>query len=101
MNEETTELDLTQPSNIRVFTPKKGAKNLEEAEPTAQELMDSGFEVFLQMLHNSPKGFVAVVFNEDNYPEIVWAGNIELIPVLGALEMAKNELYSQAIVELA
>ncbi len=100
--DEQLEMDLTNTSNVHVFTPKKGAaKSPEATEPTAQELMDSGFEVFLQMLSKNPKGFVAVVFNEDNYPEIVWAGNIELIPVLGSLEMAKNELYSQAIVELA
>jgi hypothetical protein len=101
MNEDQLDLDLTQGSNIRVFTPKKGPKSQEEDEPTAQELMDSGLEVFLEMLSKNPKGFVSVVFGADNYPEIVWAGNIELIPVLGSLEMAKNELYSQAIVELA
>lgn len=95
------ELDLTQGSNIRVFTPKKGPQAPDVHEPTAQELMDSGLEVFLEMLSKNPKGFVSVVFGEDNYPEIVWAGNIELIPVLGSLEMAKNELYSQALVELA
>jgi hypothetical protein len=92
MTIKTQEEGSQKTDNVSAFVPKKGTKGVKE--PTSEELKQKGLETFLEIVNNKSVGFFAIVFDENNDPKIIWAGDIELINALGSLEMAKNELYS-------
>ena len=105
MIKDTDELQLdlpldigSEPSNVRTFAPRKKATATagaaSEPEATTEELMEKGLEIFAQELSEDAKGFFALIFDSQNTPRIVWAGDIDMITAIGSLEMAKNELYN-------
>ena len=96
----TKEFDETK-SNIKHFKPKaKKTPEFDIDTLASEELLEKGLEIFVQELSNNGKGFLSIVFDQDNYPQIIWAGDIDMVASLGALELAKNELYTNAIIDL-
>jgi len=53
------------------------------------ELINRGVESFNDSLQDS-SGFLAITINEEGTPSIVWAGNVDTITTLGAIEIAKQ-----------
>ena len=92
--------ETTQPAanNVKAFTPRRKTKEPEGI--THDELMSEGLHFFAEQLSNNAKGFFAVVFDKDFQPQIVWTGEIELIPALGALELAKNEILNNIFTDI-
>lgn len=98
--DEQLELELGS-NNVKTFSPKKKSKVPKEPEGvSAEELMEQGLEIFAQELSEDAKGFFSIVFDKDNNPKIIWAGDIDMISALGSLEMAKNELYNNVFIDL-
>ena len=98
-DEDQLDFDLATHSNVRVFEPNKGKKSATaepEAQESSEELLEKGLEIFAQELSGDARGFFAMIFDAENNPKILWAGNIDMIMALGSLELAKNELYNVA-----
>lgn len=96
LEEATLELHEDNPkSNVHAFTvhanPKNLDKSLENATPT--EMMDIGLTTFTEELKKNAKGFLAIIFDEDGNQRIIWAGEVDMVTSVGALEIAKNELF--------
>jgi hypothetical protein len=73
--------------SLNVVKAEKQAKVDEETSSFIQGSIDSIKEI----LENEPdsKGLIALVFNKDNDPKIVWGGDIDYIKMIGALDVAK------------
>ncbi len=94
-NDETpTQLDLplVEKDNTVNFMSRKNKINLKTAESTAT-YMAEGLKAFQSELADNAKGFLAIVFDTDNNPRIIWAGDADTIQWIGALEIAKNEFF--------
>jgi hypothetical protein len=55
----------------------------------ADELFNKGIEVFNESTQDAT-GFLAVTITEEGTPQIVWAGDVDTITTLGAIEVAKQ-----------
>ncbi len=55
------------------------------------DLLQVGLDTFNHDIADGGKGFVAIVFDAEGKPRITWAGSIDMIMSIGALEIAKNE----------
>ena len=73
--------------SLNVVKAEKQAKVDEETSSFIQGSIDSIKEI----LENEPdsKGLIALVFNKDNDPKIVWGGDMDYIKMIGALDVAK------------
>lgn len=76
-------------SNVKSFTPKSKTPS---GEPTTEDYLIQGVEAFTMEIGDDAKGFIAIVFDLDNNPRVICAGDIDIVTTLGALEVAKNEL---------
>lgn len=97
--DEQLELELGS-NNVKTFAPKKKLKAKEPEGISTEELMEQGLEIFAQELSDDAKGFFSIVFDKENNPKIIWAGDIDMISALGSLEMAKNELYNNVFIDI-
>jgi|ERR1035437_6292598 hypothetical protein len=88
----------TMENNVKAFVPKKKPTTLPEAEEV-EALIQDGFEFFVKELEDGAKGFFATVFDKDNNPRTIWAGDIGLVNSLGAMEVMKHELLSNVFSE--
>lgn len=71
----------------------KNAKGLNN--PTDAELLTSGLKLLEdEIASDNIKGFLTIAFDLNNEPRIVWAGEIEMLSVLGSIEVAKVTLMS-------
>ncbi len=87
-------------TNVKAFTSKKGkAKQMSPDDITREEVLEHGLETFAKELASGGRGFFALIFNEDGYPSIIWAGDMDLMTSVGALEIAKNELFKNIFSE--
>jgi hypothetical protein len=84
--------------NVKAFKPKRKTALPEEA--THEDVMSEGMEFFSEQVADGAKGFFAIVFDKEFQPQIVWTGEIELIPALGALELAKNEILNNIFMDI-
>ena len=99
IDDEQFELDLSSgTANVRSFAPKKKAAAPDAA--TTKELLEKGLEIFAQELAEDAKGFFSLIFDKDNNPRIISAGEIDIVAALGSLEMAKNELYNNIFLDV-
>lgn len=105
MTEDQDQLELaleevTTPvsDNVKAFSPRRKTKEPEGI--TNEELMSEGLNFFAEQLSNKAKGFFAIVFDKDFQPQVIWTGEIELVPALGALELAKNEILNSILQEM-
>lgn len=80
--------------NQQTTTGENQASAVDELE----ELVSKGKELFLSSMEDSPnvKGFVSIVFKEKG-PEFHFAGTMNEIEIIGALEYAKNSFFLQGI----
>ena len=76
-------------SNVKSFTPKGKQPS---GEPTTEDYLIQGVEAFTMEIGDDAKGFIAIVFDLENNPRVICAGDIDIVTTLGALEVAKNEL---------
>ena len=79
-------------SNVKSFAAKKNKM-------TTPSLMDEGLETFARELAGA-KGFLAIIFDEDNNPIVLCSGEIDIVSTVGALEVAKNELFKNIFSEV-
>ena len=66
--------------------------------PSKQDVLDTSSEEFLKRgledFHSEIEGatgFLAIIFDADNNPKIIWAGKPDLLQWVGAMEVAKND----------
>ena len=89
------------PDNVRAFTPKmKKKEDLDMDAATTEELMEKGLEIFVEELSKDAKGFFSVIFDKDDHPRLLWVGDIDMVMALGSLELAKNELFNNVLIDL-
>ncbi len=69
-------------------------KETTEEERLAQinEYLMKGLKSFQEELGDGAQGFISIVFDKENQPRIIWAGDFEMLLALGAMDFAKNEL---------
>lgn len=82
--------DQEEPTNTVSFKTRKPITQSDNTEPD-EDLLTLGLEAFHADINDDAKGFLAIVFDKDGHPRITWAGDIDMIPSIGALEVAKNE----------
>lgn len=87
------------PNNVRAFKPKT-SRSTSSGEATHEDLMIEGIHFFSEQLADDAKGFFAIVFDKSFQPQTIWVGEIELIPALGALELAKNEILNNIFMDV-
>ena len=85
--------------NVKAFKPKRKTSLSDEV--THEDVMAEGMKFFAEQVADGAKGFFAIVFDKEFQPQIVWTGEIELIPALGALELSKNEILNNIFVDVA
>lgn len=56
-----------------------------------QELIEIGVEAFNQQTIDS-NGFVSIVFDKDDNPQVTYAGNINFVQLIGMLEILKQDM---------
>lgn len=83
MTKETTD----EPTNVRKFQPK-----VIVTEPVNNAALVQGLEAFT-LLTSDAKGFIAIVFDPESCPSILCAGGLDIVSSLGALELAKQEIF--------
>lgn len=60
-------------------------------EVTNQELIQEGLEAFMANLPEDANGFLTIIFDKENNPTIVSAGDLNVFTTIGVLEFCKNE----------
>ena len=86
----------TPANNVKTFTkPKKLTPEEDDAEASA-ECLSKGIEAFERELEEAT-GFLAITFDNDQVPRIIWAGAIDAVYSMGALEIAKYELFNTIV----
>lgn len=53
------------------------------------EYFNKGIEKFNESIDNAT-GFLAVTFDENNSPTIIWAGDVDTMAAVGSFEVAKQ-----------
>jgi len=83
--------------------PKPSAKNLVSLESFKNSRVEKSFEAtaevqeaLKEISEEGPDGLVAITFQE-GVPSIVWVGELELITALGAIEIVKQKLVTDAV----
>ena len=89
----TTETETPNTNNNQIISLAlvKNKKNGQDQEATSDCLL-SGLDTFSTLIKQGASGFFALVFDEKGAnPQIIWAGDIDPISSIGALEFAKSE----------
>lgn len=60
-----------------------------QSEDQTQDFVDMGIEAFNENIQDAT-AFLAVTFDEDGDPSIVWAGDIDSYSAIGTLEVVKK-----------
>lgn len=69
------------------------AKKEESTMATEEEdMLTKGKETFQEMMDEGAVGFIALTFDANSDPRILWSGDIDLVKALGSLELAKKEI---------
>lgn len=92
--EDNVELILEEdehPSNTISFATRKKFQQDTGSNQSNQDLLNQGVDAFGAEIAEQAKGFVAIIFDKDNNPRIISAGEFDLMYTLGALEVLKNE----------
>lgn len=55
------------------------------------EYIKMAFESFKEKIEESPTGFMAIIFDKEDKPHFIWAGEADMIAWIGALEIFKTE----------
>lgn len=65
------------------------------AEQSTAEMLNLGFNAVKEIIESGEvKAFFTITFDKvDSSPRIIWAGDIDTLKTLGALEVAKNEFF--------
>lgn len=69
---------------------KKEGNKMSDVEENVE--LQKGKEVLQEMLEDDTTGFLAITFDSEGDPRIVWSGEIDLVKAIGAVELTKNEL---------
>jgi len=85
------ELALEENSNVKIFAAKKKPAHVEDY--SQEDFIQRSIETFTEEIAKDSKGFLAIMFDVDNSPRIICAGDIDIIATLGALEVTKHELF--------
>lgn len=60
--------------------------------PTDKELIAEGIVAFNDVANaEQTTGFLTLFFNKDNIPQVLWAGDIDIVSTVGLMEFVKNE----------
>lgn len=73
---------------VSMFNPKH--KRVTETEEN-NDYMEQGLKAFRDDLTADARGFLAIVFDKDYNPKIIWTGDLNIVPTLGALKLAEHE----------
>lgn len=66
-------------------------EDLQGMEVTPEEAKQLGIDTFNELVEDSV-GFVSIMFNQDNKPEVIYAGDLDLLTTMGTFDFVKNEL---------
>lgn len=82
---------------VKRITPEtqNNQRDSEDKPLTNEQLLTLGTESFLQTLEDAT-GFITITFDETGQPEIIHAGNLDIIAATGTLEYAKNEILNNS-----
>jgi hypothetical protein len=78
--------DKTESSEVVVDFSKHSTPPT-EAPLTNEEYLEKGMEAFIEASKES-EGFLAVTFDDEGSPQIIWAGNLDPFKTLGAMQFA-------------
>lgn len=76
---------------VRNLISKSTKEEIEDRPATSEELLTMGIDAFLEQTEEC-QAFITIVFDKENNPSTVHAGDLDLINSIGALEYAKNQL---------
>ena len=97
-DKDPDQMELPLKDNVKSFIkkPKLIAKDTSEND----DLIKQGLELFISEMSKDAKGFLSIVFDKDDHPSTIWAGDIDLLTALGAIEMSKQELISHVDINM-
>ena len=95
---------MSEDNNITIVELSKYAKEKQakeelevtvEFEESAEDFLEQGLETFIENLDGA-KAFMSIIIDEAGNPEMIWAGEFDPVPIVGALEVAKQIFASRA-----
>ncbi len=90
-NDEPT--NTKEQGKVVSFLTRKNLTDTDQVTGNGDGFVKQGLEAFNESVVDSV-GFLSIVFDKEQNPTFIWAGDADIVRWIGAIELAKHELFN-------